>query len=200
MVGTLEQTAAAITETACRAAVNQYLREALGAEYSAGKGKLCNGAWRITVLCRRQDMTRVPAVGYIAVDALTGSIARPTADQLRNMHEVGAVQAAQARWELARDEDGYVLQIQAKIKANCWLSDHVGMKIGVKDGTFIANQTPVWRFPIVTYLQRVSMGQLGLIDVDARSSQVIPLTPDQIQGIQEDVSAALRSQAPATAE
>lgn len=139
-------------------------------------------------------MKRIPAVGAIAVDAISGQIEALTDDQLRNMREAGAVQAAQERKELARDENGYVLRRHARIKASCWISDRVGLKIGAEDGQWLAQEPPVWRFSIVCYLQTIHVGLLGSIDVDAITAQVTPLSDTQIQTIQEALSAAVRDQ------
>lgn len=79
-------------------------------------------------------MKRIPAVGAIAVDAISGQIEALTDDQLRNMREAGAVQATQGRRELARDENGYILRRHARIKANNWISDRVGLKVGAEGG------------------------------------------------------------------
>ncbi|MEZ4865080.1 MAG: hypothetical protein R3C14_27440 [Caldilineaceae bacterium] len=189
MIATLE-----LTETECRTAVDQYLANALGTAYRAGRGELRNGGWVFIVTNQRADMTRVPVVGSIVVDALSGQIQKLTYDQIRNMREAGAVQAAQARNELARNVDGYVLRRHAWIKASRWLSDHVGMKIGAEDGQFLDQESPIWRFSIICYLHSLETNLFGAIDVDASTGQVIPLTETQIQTIQEAVSAAIRYQ------
>ncbi|MCE7984759.1 MAG: hypothetical protein DYG89_26605 [Caldilinea sp. CFX5] len=139
-------------------------------------------------------MARVPAVGSIAVSAISGQIHKLTDDQIRNMGEAGAVQAAQARKELARDDDGYVLRRHAWIKASSWLSNYVGMKIGAEYGQFIEQASPIWRFSIVCYLRNLEAHSFGAIDVDAMTGQVTPLPDKQIQTIQEAVSAAVRYQ------
>lgn len=111
------------------------------------------------------------------------------------MSEAGAVQAAQERRELARDEAGYILRRHARIKANCWLSDHVGMKIGAEGGHLLTQQEPpIWRFSVVCHLRNLDVCSLGTIDVDAINGQVMPLPETQIQTIQEAVSAAVRYQ------
>lgn len=189
MISTLE-----ITEAACRTTVDKYLGDALGATYRVGQAQLRNGYWYFTVTNQRADMQRIPAVGSIAVDAVSGEVKELTQEQIRNMREAGAVQAAQERKELARDEDGYVLRRHARIKANCWISDRVGMKIGAENGLWVAQEPPVWRFSIVCYLCNVDAGPLGSIEVDALTGQVMLLTDTQIQSIQEAVSAAIRYQ------
>lgn len=189
MIATIE-----ITEATCRAAAAQYLAQSLGAAFQVGRGQLVDGIWRFTVIEQRSDMVRVPAVGTIAVEAVSGHIHTLTAEQLRNLREAGAVQAAQERRELARDDNGYVLRRHARIKANCWLSDHVGMKIGAEGGHLLIQEPPIWRFSVVCHLRNLDVCSLGTIDVDAINGQVMPLPETQIQTIQEAVSAAVRYQ------
>lgn len=189
MIATLE-----VTETACRTIVDQYLANRLGPTYHAGRGQLRNDAWVFTVTNQRADMKRIPAVGAIAVDAVSGQVEALTDDQIRNMREAGAVQAAQERRELARNEDGYILRRHAWIKASSWLSNYVGMKIGAENGQFIDQEPPTWRFSIVCYLRNLETCSFGAIDVDAITGQVTPLPEPQIQTIQEAVSAAVRYQ------
>lgn len=184
-----------MTETAYRAAVDRYLEDALGPEYRAGQGQLRNDHWRFMVVCQRFDMERIPAVGGISVDAVTGQVQALTTEQLREMSEAGAVQAAQARQELARDEAGYVLRRHARIKANVWISDRVGLKVRVEGGTFIPLKPPVWRFSIYYH----NLGPLAVLDVNAKTGQIHPLTTEQLQAIQEDVCAVRQFQTLATA-
>ena len=79
----------AMTETAYRIAVDQYLADRLGLAYRAGQGQLRNGYWRFMVVCQRADMQRIPAVGGISVDAVTGQVQALTAEQVREMREAG---------------------------------------------------------------------------------------------------------------
>lgn len=190
MIATLE-----LTETACRTVVEQYLANMLGTAYHAGRGQLRNGAWVFTVTNQRTDMKRIPAVGAIAVDAISGQIEALTGDQIRNMREAGAVQAAQERRELARDENGYVLRRHARIKANNWISDRVGLKVGAEGGLFIPSEPPVWRFAICYH----ALGPLAVLDVNAQTGQVTPLSDEQLQAIQENVCAIKRFQTQAPA-
>lgn len=185
MIATLE-----LTETACRTVVEQYVANVLGPTYHAGRGQLRNGAWVFTVTNPRADMKRIPAVGVIAVDAISGQLEALTDDQIRNIREAGAVQAAQERRDLARDENGYVLRRHARIKAKNWISDRVGLKVGAEGGLFIPLEPPVWRFAICYH----ALGPLAVLDVNAQTGQVTPLSDEQLQAIQENVCAIKRFQ------
>jgi hypothetical protein len=142
------------------------------------------------VICHRADMSRTPAVGVVSVAPATGQVHELTAEQIRNLREAGAVQAAQARGELARDEQGYVLRYHARIKASVWISDRVDLKVGASGGAFLPLDPPVWRFSIDFHLEDRQLDPLGVIDVNAKTGQVIPLTNKQLQTIRGCVRAA----------
>ena len=144
-------------------------------------------------------MQRTPIVGSVIVDATTGQVRPLTADQLRDLREAGAVQAAQARGELARDKDGYVLRYHARIKASVWISDRTDLKVGTTGGVFLAIEPPMWRFAIDFHLTDIYLDPLDVIDVDAQTGQIIPLTDAQLQNIRGCIRAAQRYQTLAAA-
>jgi hypothetical protein len=113
-----------------------------------------------------------------------------TDEQLRTVKEAGAVQAAQARGELARDEQGYVLRSHARIKASVWISDRVDLKVGATGGAFLPLDPPVWRFAIDCQLADRHLDPLGVINVNAKTGQVVPLSDEQLEAIRECVRAA----------
>ncbi|MBV7326649.1 hypothetical protein KFU94_00015 [Chloroflexi bacterium TSY] len=132
-----------MTETEVRATIDTYLTKAMGPEYRTGQVRSSeDGRWGFTVLCQRDDMSRTPAVGTLWADPTTGQIEVLNDEQLREMREAGAVQAAQAHNELAKDENGYVLRRYARIQANVWISDRVGLKIKASGGTFVRSDPP----------------------------------------------------------
>lgn len=83
------------------------------------------------------------------------------------------------------DEAGYVLRRHARIKANNWISDRVGLQISAEGGLFIPAEPPVWRFAICYQ----AMGPLAVLNVNALTGQVDPLPDEQLQAIQENVCA-----------
>ncbi|MBV7326926.1 hypothetical protein KFU94_01430 [Chloroflexi bacterium TSY] len=175
-----------MTETDVRTTINTYLAEAMGPEYRAGHARSReDGRWGFTVLCQRDDMSRTPAVGTLWADPTTGQIEVLNDEQVREMREAGAVQAAQARNELAKDENGYILRRYARIQANVWISDRVGLKIKASGGTFVPSDPPVWRFSIFYH----TLGPLAVMDVSAKTAEIDPLTDAQLQAIREDVRA-----------
>lgn len=178
---------------------NAYLSAMVGPAYRVGQSVLRQGQWHCRVLCQHLDLQRTPIVGSITIDAKTGQVNPLTADQVRDLREAGAVQAAQARGELARDEEGYILRYHARIKATVWISDETDLKVGATGGVFLPLDPPVWRFAIDFHLADTYLNPLGVIDVDARTGQVMPVTTDLLQNIRGCVRAAQRDQTLAAA-
>ena len=178
---------------------NAYLSTMVGPAYSVGQSVLRQGQWHYRVLCQRPDLQRTPIVGSITVDAKTGQVNPLTADQVRDLREAGAVQAAQARGELARDEEGYILRYHARIKATVWISDQTDLKVGATGGVFLPLDPLVWRFAIDFHLADTYLNPLGVIDVNAQTGQVIPVTTDLLHNIRGCVRAAQRHQTLAAA-
>ena len=178
---------------------NAYLSTMVGPAYRVGQSVLRQGQWHYRVLCQRPDLQRTPIVGSITVDAKTGQVNPLTADQVRDLREASAVQAAQARGELARDEEGYILRYHARIKATVWISDQTDLKVGATGGVFLPLDPPVWRFAIDFHLADTYLNPLGVIDVNAQTGQVIPVTTDLLHNIRGCVRAAQRHQTLAAA-
>jgi hypothetical protein len=179
-----------IREAQARQSASRYLAQTLGATYGLGAGSLRHDRWVFPVLAQQSDAHRVPMVGVIVVNAQTALLEPLSATQIADMQEAGAVQTAQARGELARNEQGYVLRSHARIKASVWISDRVDLKVGASGGAWIPFDDPIWRFSISFHQEEADLEPLGIIDVDATTGRVHPLTPEQIQAIQESVRAA----------
>lgn len=178
---------------------NAYLSTMVGPAYRVGQSILRQGQWHCRVLCQQPDLQRMPIVGSITIDAKTCQVNPLTADQVRDFREAGAVQAAQARGELARDEEGYILRYHARIKATVWISDETDLKVGATGGVFLPLDPPVWRFAIDFYLGDRHLTPLGVIDVNAQTGQVMPVTTDLLHNIRGCVRAAQRDQTLAAA-
>ena len=193
----LPMTTAVVDEVEARRNADIYLTNKLGLTYGTGHGYLRDGCWCFMVTCRDHEQNHPLVVGVISVNATTGQVNQLTGEQMRNLQEASAVQAAQARGELARDEQGYVLRYHARIKASVWISDHTDLKVGASGGALLPLDPPIWRFSIDLNLADEHLEPLGVIDVDADTGQVVPLTTKQLQLIRECVRAA--KQCPALA-
>ncbi|MFN8495666.1 MAG: hypothetical protein U0350_49195 [Caldilineaceae bacterium] len=183
-------TATPVTASQAQSSAHTYLTSTLGPTYTTGHHYLRNGRWCFMVINQARNLPRPPVVGVVTVDATTGQVHPLTAEQIRDLHEASAVQDAQARNEVARDEQGYLLRYQARIKASVWISDRVDLKVGANDGAFLPLNPPVWRFSIALTRGDQHLDPLGVIDVDATTGQVCPLTDEQLQTIRGCVRAA----------
>lgn len=88
---------------------------------------------------------------------------------------------------------------QATRKANGYLVMEVGMFFGAKDPVFLPLTRPVWQ--VMVYFQMYDVGPLnvGFLDVDAITGQVIPLPVDQIETMLDKADAFVICYSPATA-
>lgn len=74
----------------------------------------------------------------------------------------------------------------ARRKANGFLARHITMMVSAGQPTLILETPPRWRVPAT--LRLPSLGEvsiLGTVDIDAQSGEVIPLSPEQIQRMQD---------------
>jgi hypothetical protein len=188
-----------ISEADAQRAAQAYLTEALGAEYAATRGAYVNGRWDLSIRCTRAGVKQPCVVGRLSIDAQTGTVIPLTSEHLREIRECAEWEAARVRGELARDAAGYVSRHQARRLARRWLDRHLAMKYGASDGLLIPLAPPVWQFSIYFSLQDVYLEPLGLIDVDAMTGDVKPLSDEQLESLRERVRAVIQHQEPAAA-
>lgn len=171
-----------------------YVSDVFGPNYRTQDGKQCDEYWRFMVICHRDDMQRPVAIGGVSVHEIMGQVEALSDERIRDMREAGAVQAAQERGELARDDDGYVLRTHARIKANAWTSNHIDLKVGARGGVFLPMEPPIWRFTVHDFAGEGERTALDVIDVDAETGQVYPFAPDKLAFLQGAVGAARKHQ------
>lgn len=89
---------------------------------------------------------------------------------------------------------------EAQRRANGFLGMDVGVLIGADDPVLVWGERPVWRFTANMYLPHTGkIGEVGTIEVDAVTGQVVKPSPEQITAIQDRArDLAIRS-APQTA-
>lgn len=88
--------------------------------------------------------------------------------------------------ELALSAASLADEAVARRVANRYLSRYVGIPFGAVTGAFIPMATPIWQFAIELRLPRLGrLGIMGTIDVNAETSEPLPLTSTEIQRIQD---------------
>jgi hypothetical protein len=191
-----------VDEAAARCAANEYIHANLGTAYWVEQGFFRNlpprTVWRYLVIHHEYDAV----AGYIDVDAETGKIIPLDDEQLQDLHERAVVIEAKSRKTIARTEHGYILPFLAKTRVNGYLSRHIAFFASASgQPTFVASNPPVWR---VTTALRLSdhdqVIELGVVEVNALTGEVIPLPEHQLQTMQnhaQDVAATLECSATA---
>jgi len=73
----------------------------------------------------------------------------------------------------------------ARRKANGFLAGYIAMMVSAGQPTLILEDALVWRIPAVLRLPTFGeAGILGTVDIDAKSGDLQPLTPEQITRMQ----------------
>jgi hypothetical protein len=185
-----------IDQIAAASAVNHYVHQSLGTTFKAGKGRqLNNGDWHFLVLCHAPELKRPWTCAVVHVDGQNGNVTPLTTEQLQEVRERAAVAVADARGQQPII-NGVVSRLFARRRANLYLNEVVGFFLTPTDGALIPLDPPVWQFPIQLHLPRSGdLGILGTIDVNAQTSDVVPLPAAQIAEIQRRANALARSQA-----
>lgn len=90
---------------------------------------------------------------------------------------------------------------RATAKANGYLSKYVGVLFGAEEPVFLQLDRPVWQLSITFKMNDIGPLTVGLLDVDAFTGEVLPLSAEQILMIQERTDAHLKRRplSPATA-
>ncbi len=76
--------------------------------------------------------------------------------------------------------------ILARRRANGFLAGHVMLMVSGGEPTLILSEHPVWRVPAVLNVPKLGeVNTLGSVDIDAQTGEVIPLSSEQINRMQE---------------
>lgn len=80
----------------------------------------------------------------------------------------------------------------ARRKVNGYLAMHVSMSLLAGKPVLVLNHRPVWRIPLEMQLDNSGhVATFGIIEVDAQTREIIPLTLKQIRTIQDQVNELL---------
>ena len=88
----------------------------------------------------------------------------------------------------------------ARRKANGYLAMNVSMSLLAGKPVLLMNQPPVWRIPLEMKVDDCGhVATFGMIEVDAQTREIFPLTPNQIRTIQAQVNELLARLTPEAA-
>ena len=72
----------------------------------------------------------------------------------------------------------------ARRRANGYLGVHVGLLLGSSDPRLIVGDPPIWKLGVNLHLPSIGyIGQVGTIEVDAQTGDVLPVSADVIESI-----------------
>jgi hypothetical protein len=165
---------AAVSQTNAQHAADTYLLTTVAPTLETTSPILMPGTqptWRMLVrLCQWEPMA---TVGTIDVDAQTGEVMPLTVEQVEDMRD---------RLKAHTGEAKGIVRPAAQMRANGYLSNYVSLFAKADRPVWVAGDPPVWR--ATAFLRLRGQGrvcELGTIDVDAQTGEVLPLSHQQLQ-------------------
>jgi hypothetical protein len=184
-----------VDQTTAEQVATQYIAKVLGEAYGIYACRRLPDYWWMQLGCQQPAQARPLVVGSLRVNPQTGQVFPLTTNEIQDIHERTQVLAAYRRQEVARDADGLILPYQAKIRVNGYLSKYVAFFAGAEGRPqWIAGNPPLWR--VVTVLRLREQGtvcELGVIDVNAQTGEVMSLPTEQLQTMQRRAHHAAKS-------
>jgi hypothetical protein len=190
--------APAVSQDQAQRAANAYVTAEIDPAFEAVSGeyfdsqRMRRAVWQFIIRCEHGPLSP------ICVDAQTGSVIALASNDIRVIGEKAAILAARKRGSTPIDEQGYVLGEYARRQASGYLDDEISMFYSGADPVFVSTDPPVWQVTIVFKMYDQGPFTLGMMDVDARTGEPIPLAVEQIEQIRERTCAIIGRQAPAT--
>lgn len=131
--------------------------------------------WRMIV--RLRQPLPIATVGVINVNAWTGEVIPLSVEQVEDLRDRIKEQCGQGEG---------ILRPTAQIRANGYLTNHVSLFAQTDRPVFIAGDPPRWRATAFLWLRgRGRVCDLGAIEVNAQSGEVVPLSNKQIQAMRK---------------
>lgn len=87
---------------------------------------------------------------------------------------------------------------QARRRANGYLTKYVSMYFGATNALFLPLEPPIWQLSVIFRRNQLEPVQLGFLDIDAQTGQVIPLTDQQIHQLRQRAHAYVISHSRST--
>lgn len=144
--------------------------------------------WRFFVRCADGPVTT------LYVDAQTGAVIPLTPDEIRIVREKAAILTARRQGVLPVDAQGYVLGEYARRRADAYLGDQIAMFFNAADPLFVPGDPPRWQVTIVFKRYHRGPFTLGVMDVNAHTGEVLPLSKSQLKRIRERAHALVEFQ------
>jgi hypothetical protein len=182
----------AVSQTEAQQTANRYLLAVVAPGLESGSPVLAPGdrpTWRMLV--RLSQAEPKVTVGVIEVDAQTGEILALSAEQVEDMGD---------RIREQRGEAAGILRPAAQMRANGYLTNYVSLFAKADRPVWVEGERPRWRATVFLHLRgQGRVCDLGAIEVDAQTGDVIPLPNQQLQAMRKRAQDAARGATPATA-
>jgi hypothetical protein len=188
----------AVSQVEAQRAANAYVTAQIDPAFEAVSGayydsqRMGKGVWRFIIRCEQGPLSP------ICVDAQTGNVIALASNEIRVIGEKAAILAARKQGALPVDEQGYVLGEYARRQASGYLDDQISMFYSGADPIFVSTDPPIWQVTIVFKMYDQGPFTLGMMDVDAKTGEPIPLAAEQIEQIRERTCAIIGRQTAAT--
>ncbi|MFN8488182.1 MAG: hypothetical protein U0350_11355 [Caldilineaceae bacterium] len=175
----------------------RYVTTQLGATFVISRPRLLHeeNIWWILVQYQAAGQSRPIGVGRIRIDAQTGEVLPLSHDEIQVMCEKAALLEAKQCSTLPLDAQGYVLGEYARKQANRYLWDQLSMYYRATDLVLVPGEPPLWQVTIVFKMYDLGPFPLGVMTVNGKSGQPIPLTTTEVEKIRERVHAITGHQA-----
>ena len=141
--------------------------------------------WRFFVVCAHGPLCP------LEIDIQSGRVISLSDEEIRVIREKAVIYAARKQGVLPVNEQGYVLGEFARRCAERYLGDQLGMYFNATEPIFIPSEAPRWQVTIVFKRYYVGPFTLGVMDVDAKNGEPLPLTKPQLKRIRERTHALI---------
>jgi hypothetical protein len=181
-MGRKDEAARIVDEKTVTKAVAQYIAATFGATYGIHSVNPTGATWWVRIHCRHPELDEPVVVGSVRVVALTGQVVPLTAPEINDIQERAAILVAHRRQELARDLRGYILPSQAKLKATGYVAQHIAhFATAEEQPQWVEGAPPIWRVATALWLRgQGRVCELGTVDVNALTGEVLPLSKEEI--------------------
>jgi hypothetical protein len=178
MATTQDVPTSTLSQVDAQQAANEYLRLHIALGLETASPIFVPGAsptWRMLV--RLSGREPIATVGTIAVDAQTGQVIPLTVEQMEDMRD---------RLKEHAGETAGILRPTAQRRANGYLTNYVSLFAKADRPVWVAGDRPVWRATVFLRLRgQGRVCDLGIIDVDAQTGEVMSLSNQQLQAMRK---------------
>jgi hypothetical protein len=169
-------------EAAIQEATAVYIAATFGSAFSIHSADLIGEKWWIRIRCQHPELDEPLVVGSFWVDALTGQITPLTLAEIKDIQERASILIAHRQQGEARDANGFILPSQAKVKATGYVAEHIAFFARAEgQPQWLEGVPPLWRVAIAMWLRgQGNVCDLGFVDVNAISGDILPLSEDEL--------------------